>query len=90
MNNASRLDAESRRTVPPSVGRSGSTRQSTYDDAACLPARPPATHKHLDGQSRNQGVRRILVRAVNAPLPPEAKKILKVRLRNGALSLKYI
>jgi len=27
---------------------------------------------------------RILVRVVNAPLPPEAKKILKILLRNGA------
>ena len=32
--------------------------------------------------SRN--VRRILVRGVNAPLPPEAKKFLKIWLRNGA------
>jgi len=32
------------------------------------------------------GVRRILVTGVNvnAPLPPEAKKILKIWLRNGA------
>ena len=30
----------------------------------------------LAGQDRN--VRRILVRGVNAPLPPEAKKILKI------------
>jgi len=27
---------------------------------------------------------RILVRGVNAPLPPEVKKILKIGLRNGA------
>jgi len=31
-----------------------------------------------------RNVRRILVRGVNAPLPPEAKKILKTWLRNGA------
>ena len=31
-----------------------------------------------------KGVRRILVRGVNAPLPPEAKKIMKILLRNGA------
>jgi len=36
----------------------------------------------VDAQSRN--VRRILVRGVNAPLPPEAKKIWKTGLRNGA------
>ena len=32
----------------------------------------------------HKNVRRILVRGVNAPLPPEAKKILKIWLRNGA------
>jgi len=31
-----------------------------------------------------RNVRRILVRGVNAPLPPEEKKILKILLRNGA------
>ena len=31
-----------------------------------------------------RNVRRILVRGINASLPPEAKKILKIWLRNGA------
>ena len=34
--------------------------------------------------NRSKNVRRILIRGVNAPLPPEAKKILKIWLRNGA------
>ena len=34
--------------------------------------------------SMTRNVRRILVRGVNAPLPPEAKKIWKIRLQNGA------
>ena len=35
-------------------------------------------------ESVPRNVRRILVRGVNPPLPPEAKKILKIWLRNGA------
>jgi len=42
--------------------------------AAFYPA--PAGHR--------QERRRILFRGVNATLPPEAKKILKILLRNGA------
>ena len=37
-----------------------------------------------DSQSSVGNVRRILVSGVSAPLPPEAKKILKIWLRNGA------
>jgi len=31
-----------------------------------------------------RNVHKILVRGVNVPLPPEAKKILKISLQNGA------
>jgi len=41
------------------------------------------TNRQTDRQTqatdhRNRNVRRILVRGANAPLPPEAKKILKI------------
>ena len=48
---------------------------------------------HLQAQGRSKYtryVRRILVRGANAPLPPEAKKILKIWLRNGAHSEVYL
>jgi len=35
-------------------------------------------HAYPTGCVQAQDVRRILVRGVNAPLPPEAKKILKI------------
>ena len=41
-------------------------------------------HWDTIGSIDARNVRRILVRGVNAPLPPEANKILKVWLRNGA------
>ena len=45
-------------------------------------SRPNNNHAQYHHIVKN--VSRILVRGVNAPLPPEAKKILKIWLRNGA------
>jgi len=38
----------------------------------------------------SKGVCSILVRGVNAPLPPEVKKILKIFLQNGAIIITII
>jgi len=50
-----------------------------YSTHSC---RGKSRHNYKSPIYRN--VRRILVRGVNASLPPEAKKILKIWLRNGA------
>ena len=40
--------------------------------------------EYIQNVFASKNVRRILVRGVNAPLPPEAKNFLKIWLRNGA------